>query len=165
MDAIGFPCVLISSSTVHLHESLCSRRACACSEAGFSSQNVDCAWGVYYRRAAFCCSIFCGKTNSMQRMFTKKCFLFTVGSVCRVKRFTTGSRNFNKDFRKSQMVPDQARKWLREESKHFYAAGIDALVRRWDSCINVGGGYVENQMFLSGSGITYFTFYIHLRPI
>jgi hypothetical protein len=29
----------------------------------------------------------------MQRIFIKKCFLFTVGSVCRVKRFTTGSRN------------------------------------------------------------------------
>jgi hypothetical protein len=29
----------------------------------------------------------------MQRLFTKKCFLFTVGSVPRVKRFTTGSRN------------------------------------------------------------------------
>jgi hypothetical protein len=28
----------------------------------------------------------------MQRMFIKKLFLFTVGSVCRVKRFTTGSR-------------------------------------------------------------------------
>jgi hypothetical protein len=26
----------------------------------------------------------------MQRIFIKKCFLFTVGSVCHVKRFTTG---------------------------------------------------------------------------
>jgi hypothetical protein len=23
------------------------------------------------------------------------------------------------------------------------AAGFDALVKRWDKCINVGGGYVE----------------------
>jgi hypothetical protein len=30
-----------------------------------------------------------------------------VGSVCRVKRFTTGSRNSLKDVRKSQMMPDQ----------------------------------------------------------
>jgi hypothetical protein len=30
--------------------------------------------------------------DSMQRIFIKKCFLFTVGSVCCVKWFTTGSR-------------------------------------------------------------------------
>jgi hypothetical protein len=35
--------------------------------------------------------------NSMQRIFMKKCFLFTVGSVCRIKLFTTGSRNSLKD--------------------------------------------------------------------
>jgi hypothetical protein len=34
-------------------------------------------------------------------------------------------------------------KWLIQESKDLYAAGIDALVKRWDKCINVGGGYVE----------------------
>jgi hypothetical protein len=32
--------------------------------------------------------------DSMQRIFIKKCFLFTVGSVCRVKRFTTGRQTF-----------------------------------------------------------------------
>jgi hypothetical protein len=41
MDVIGFQCVSLGSSTVKLHDSLVSRRACACSEAGFSSQNVD----------------------------------------------------------------------------------------------------------------------------
>jgi hypothetical protein len=30
----------------------------------------------------------------MQRIFIKKCFLLTVGSVCRVKRFTTGWQKF-----------------------------------------------------------------------
>jgi hypothetical protein len=25
----------------------------------------------------------------------------------------------------------------------LYAAGFDALVKRWNKCINVGGGYVE----------------------
>jgi hypothetical protein len=30
-----------------------------------------------------------------------------------------------------------------EQSKDFYAAGFDALVKRWDKCINVGGRYVE----------------------
>jgi hypothetical protein len=35
------------------------------------------------------------------------------------------------------------RKWLRQQSKDFYAAGFDALVKRWEKCFNVSGGYVE----------------------
>jgi hypothetical protein len=46
------------------------------------------------------------------------------------------------------MMPDQVRKWLRQQSKNFYAAGLDALVKRCDKCDNVGGGYVE-KCFLS----------------
>jgi hypothetical protein len=34
------------------------------------------------------------------------------------------------------------RKWQRQ-SKDSNAAGFDALVKRWNKCINVGGGYVE----------------------
>jgi hypothetical protein len=29
----------------------------------------------------------------------------------------------------------EMRKWLRQLSKHFYAAGYDGLVKRWDKCI------------------------------
>jgi hypothetical protein len=47
---------------------------------------------------------FCGQKDSVQRIFIRKCFLFTVGSVYRVKRFTTGLRNSLKDVRKSQMM-------------------------------------------------------------
>jgi hypothetical protein len=35
MDVISFLCVSLGSSIVHLHYSLASRRAYACSEAGF----------------------------------------------------------------------------------------------------------------------------------
>jgi hypothetical protein len=79
----------------------------------------------------------------MQRILIKKYFLFAEGSVCRVKRFTTGSRNSVKEVRKSQMMPYQVRKWLRQKSKGFHAAGFDALVMRWDKCMNVGARYVE----------------------
>jgi hypothetical protein len=48
------------------------------------------------------------------------------------KRFTDGEE-----------IETEARKWLRQLSKDFYAAGFDALVKRWDKCIIVGGGYVE----------------------
>jgi hypothetical protein len=84
MDVIGFLCV-----------SQGSRRACAYSGAGFSSKKWDPAWGVYYRRAALCCTFFSGQEDSMQRIFIKKYFLRTAGSVCPVKGLTTGSRNWH----------------------------------------------------------------------
>jgi hypothetical protein len=37
---------------------------------------------------------FCAQKDSMERILVKKCFLFAVGSVCRVKRFTTGWQTF-----------------------------------------------------------------------
>jgi hypothetical protein len=94
----------------------------------------------------------------MKRIFIKKCFLFTVGNVCRILRFITGSTNSLSDVQNSHTMPDQVRKWQRQQSKHFYAAGIDALVKRWDKYINVVGGYVEKQMFFSG--FKYQMFYI-----
>jgi hypothetical protein len=60
---------------------------------------------------------------AMQGIFIKKCFLFRVGSVFGVKRFTNGSGNSLKDVRKSQMMPDQVRKWLRQLSKDFRRTG------------------------------------------
>jgi hypothetical protein len=30
-----------------------------------------------------------------------------------------------------------------KQSKDLYAAGFDTMVKRWDKCINVGGGYVK----------------------
>jgi hypothetical protein len=41
--------------------SLGSMRACACSEADFSSQNGDGGCGVFYVRAALCCAFLWGK--------------------------------------------------------------------------------------------------------
>jgi hypothetical protein len=38
---------------------------------------------------------FSGQKDSLQRIFIKKRFLFTVGSVCRVKRLTNESRNIS----------------------------------------------------------------------
>jgi hypothetical protein len=40
-------------------------------------------------------------------------------------------------------VEMKVRKWLRQQSKDFYAAVLNALVKRGDTCINVSGGYVE----------------------
>jgi hypothetical protein len=47
-----------------------------------------------------------------------------------------------KGFADDEKFEKEVRKWLRQQSKDFYAAGLDALVKRWDKCVSVGGGYV-----------------------
>jgi hypothetical protein len=47
-----------------------------------------------------------------------------------------------KRFADDEEFETEVRKWLRQRPKGLYAAGFDALVKRWDKCIN-GGGYVE----------------------
>jgi hypothetical protein len=81
----------------------------------------------------------------MQRIFIKKRFLFTVGSAFRVKRIITGGKRFSDD----EEVETEARKWLRQQSKDFYATGFDALVKRWDKCINVGDDISRNTWLFS----------------
>jgi hypothetical protein len=48
-----------------------------------------------------------------------------------------------KRFADDEEVETEVRKWLRQQSKDFYAEGFDALLKRWDKCISVGGGYFE----------------------
>jgi hypothetical protein len=52
-----------------------------------------------------------------------------------------------KYFTDNEVVEKEVRKWLRQQSKDFYAAGFKALEKRWDKCISVGGGYVEKYIF------------------
>jgi hypothetical protein len=68
---------------------------------------------------------FCGQKDSMQKIFIKKGFLFTVGSVCSVKRFSLGGKHFADD----EEVDTEVRKWLRQQSKYFCVAGFEALVK------------------------------------
>jgi hypothetical protein len=48
-----------------------------------------------------------------------------------------------KRFADDEEVEMGAWKLLRRQTKDFCAAGFNGLVKRWDKCINVGGGYVE----------------------
>jgi hypothetical protein len=48
-----------------------------------------------------------------------------------------------KGFADDEVVETEVRKWLREQSKDFYAAGFDALGKQWDKCVNVDGGYIK----------------------
>jgi hypothetical protein len=101
---------------------------------------------------------FCGQKDSTQRTFIKRCFLFAVGSVCRVKRFTTVGKRSADD----EEVETEVWKWLRQQSKDFYAAGFDTLVKRRDKCISVWRRICREIKVFSGLNIICFTFYIHL---
>jgi hypothetical protein len=58
-----------------------------------------------------------------------------VTSICKNH---LGSKRFADD----EEVETKVWKWLRQQSKDFYAAGFGRLVKRWDKSVNVGGGYV-----------------------
>jgi hypothetical protein len=45
------------------------------------------------------------------------------GNFCRVKRFSPSAKHFADD----EEVEIEVRKWLRQQSTEFYAAGFDAL--------------------------------------
>jgi hypothetical protein len=57
-----------------------------------------------------------------------------VGNVCCIKQFTLGGKRFAAD----DEVETEVQKWQRQQTEDFCAAGFDALVKRWDKCINVG---------------------------
>jgi head-tail adaptor len=65
--------------------------------------------------------------------------MFAMGSVSRVKWFSSGGKRFADD----EEVETEVRKWLRQQPNDYYAGVVDARVKRRDKCINVGGGYVE----------------------
>jgi histone-lysine N-methyltransferase SETMAR len=48
-----------------------------------------------------------------------------------------------KRFADDEDVDTDDRKWLRQQSKDFYATGFDVLGKRWNKCIIVGGGYIK----------------------
>jgi hypothetical protein len=52
-----------------------------------------------------------------------------------------------KSFADDEEVETEVRKWLRQQSKDFYAAGFEPFIKRWNKCINVSGGYVEKLAF------------------
>jgi hypothetical protein len=50
-----------------------------------------------------------------------------------------GGQRFTDD----EEVETDVWEWLRQQTKDFYDACFDGLVKRWDKCIKVGRGYVE----------------------
>jgi uncharacterized protein (UPF0147 family) len=115
---------------------------------------------VYYRRAA-CCAFFLWSKGLNTKDIHKEVFPVYGGKCLSRKAVHNWVRKF-KDVRKSQMMPEQVRKWLRQQSEDFYAAGLDTLVRVGTSVSMLVEDMSRNNFFFPGSNITCFTFYIHL---
>jgi hypothetical protein len=143
MDVVGFLCVSLGSSIVQLHDSLGGRRAWACPEVGFNSQNEDRSWGVHYRKAAFFCAFLWAKGPNAKDMNKE---MFPVyGGMClsrkAVHNWVANVSMMTKKFKR------RCRSGWDNSQKDFYAAGFDALIKRRDKCIKVGGRYVEKYIF------------------
>jgi hypothetical protein len=67
-----------------------------------------------------------------------------------------------KSFADDEELKTEVRKWLRQRSEDIYAAGIDALVKRWASVSMLVEEMSRKKCFWSSSNITCFTFHIHL---
>jgi hypothetical protein len=141
MDVIGYLCISLDNSTVQLHVSQCSRRHAhvqkLVSVVKMAIVLEKCT--TEEQRSA---ALLLWAKGLNAKIFIKKYFLFTVRSVCRVKRFTTGSINSLKDVRKSQMMPDLVHKWLRQQSKDF-----DTLVKRGSSVSMLVEDVSRNKWF------------------
>jgi hypothetical protein len=113
---------------------------------------------VYYQRAELSCAFFLWKKGLNAKDIHKEMFPVYGGKCLSHKAVHNWVEKHGKLFADVEEFETELRSWLRQQSKYFYAAGIDALVKRWDKCINVGGGYVEKSMLFPGSIITCFTF-------
>jgi hypothetical protein len=109
--------------------------------------------------------------NYIQRIFIQKRYLFTVASVCRVKRFTTGSKNSLKDVRKTDYVrPGRPVEIATETTVQRVKCWLLYCgLRR--TCKATGQAYqcwwriCREINVIQGWNITYFTSYIHFWPI
>jgi hypothetical protein len=89
MDVIGFVCVSLGSSTVQVYDSLNSSSHSPVqwlvSVVKLATKLEECTRSIEEQRSVVL-FLLCGQMDSLQRIFIKNFFFFTVGSVCRVKR-------------------------------------------------------------------------------
>jgi hypothetical protein len=138
MDVIGFLCVSLGSSTVQLHDSLGFRHACACSEAGFSSQ-YDRPWGVYYWEQCFIVRYLWAKWLNAEGI-TKEVFPLYVGkgSSLKVVHDCAAIVSLMKRLKRKS-----GNGWDNSQ-KDFYAVWFDVRAMLWDECVE---DMSRNKMF------------------
>jgi isochorismate hydrolase len=142
MTVIGSLCISLGGSTVQLYDRLDSRCACHVQRL-VSVVKMVTVLEVYTSEEHRSLVRFLWGNGLSAKDIHKEMFSVYGGKCLSRRAFQTGARNSLKDVRRSQMLPDQLRKWLRQQSKNFHAASFDAVVKRWDKCINVDGGYFE----------------------
>jgi hypothetical protein len=53
------------------------------------------------------------------------------------------ARKFMKSFRSDEVVQQAVYEWLRSSPKEFFSRGIHALPKRWNTCMEHNGDYIE----------------------
>jgi hypothetical protein len=155
-----FLCVSLGSSIVQLHDSLGSRRACACSEAGFCSQNGDCAWGLYYRRTAFCCAFLWPKCLNAKDIHGK--MLPVYGGKCLSRKTVHNSvEKFSQGLSKVVDYVQPGAEVAETTVKRLLCCGFRRTGKVMGQVYHCWWR-ICREMFFPGSKITRFTFYIHL---
>jgi hypothetical protein len=79
-----------------------------------------------------------------------------VGSVCCIKRFHSWVKKCGKRFADDEEVEMEVWKWLRQQSKDFYAASFNSLVMQWDKYIGEG---CQEIIVFPGLNITFYVLY------
>jgi hypothetical protein len=91
-----------------------------------------------------------GYSKEIFPVYGGKCFLR--------KAFHNGSKYFADD----EEVKTEVRKSLRQQSKDFYVAGFDALVRRRDKCVSVLVEYMSRNKCFTQFRISYILRFIFI---
>jgi hypothetical protein len=73
---------------------------------------------MYYCKAVFCCAFLWAKGLNAKGIHKE--IIPVYGGKCHVKRFSLGGKRFSVD----EEVEMEAQKWLRQQSKDFYASGF-----------------------------------------
>jgi hypothetical protein len=156
MEAISFLCVPLGSSTVQLHDSLGSRRACACSEAGFGGQTGDRGWGWTTEEQAFCCAFFLWSKGLNAKDIHKEMFPVYVEKCLSRKAVHNWVAHFS--------LITEVRKWLRQQST-LLCCGFRRTGKAMGQVYQCWWRICREINVIPRFNITCFTFYIHLWPV
>jgi hypothetical protein len=97
---------------------------------------------VCYWKAAFCCAFFFfWYEKGLNAKDIHKEIVPIYGGQC-LSRKAVHNWVANVSLKTKELKRRRGSGWV-ETTKDFYASGFDAIVKRWDKCISVGGGYLQ----------------------
>jgi hypothetical protein len=116
---------------------------------------------VYYRRAASCCAFLWARGPNAKDIH-KENFPAYDGKYLSYKAVHNSVEKRGKIFSDDEEIETELRKWLRQQSKYFYAAGFDGMVKQWDKNISMLVEDMSRNRCFSWFEYNIFLFYIHL---